>query len=208
MAICYAGEGAHAGREEMLPPSYETFPLNHPEGPRAGRDPAPPFLPTARGGEPFHDGGGLCSPGRWPHHARSYADGPQWEWLRKRTLELILEQLEKEAFRMAAGGEKGCTPASDQELHRQLRDLWKDWLEAQDLGEAGLLDVAPQPLHLRLLRAMLEAAGDPDRDFLREAEDGLPLGILDPLPRTPHVFEEQVKWPLENSFWGLASLGT
>ncbi|CAE7899115.1 unnamed protein product, partial [Symbiodinium necroappetens] len=30
------------------------------------------------------------------------------------------------------------------------------------------------------------------------AEDGLPVGILDPLPRTPHVFEEQVKWPLEN----------
>ena len=79
-----------------------------------------------------------------------------------------MEQLEKEAFRMAAGGEKGCTLASDPELHRQLRELWKDWLEAQDLGEPGLLDVAPgQPLHLRLLRAMLEAAGDPDRDFLR-----------------------------------------
>ncbi|CAE7939626.1 unnamed protein product, partial [Symbiodinium necroappetens] len=52
-----------------------------------------------------------------------------------------------------------------------------------------------------LLRAMLEAAGDPDRDFLRQAEDGLPVGILDPLPRTPHVFAEQVKWPLDNSFW-------
>ena len=93
--------------------------------------------------------GGGGSPGRWPHHARSYADGPQWEWLRKRTLELILakvgslEQLEKEAFRMAAGGERGCTLASDPELHRQLRELWKDWLEAQDLGEPGLLDVAP-----------------------------------------------------------------
>ena len=70
------------------------------------------------------------------------------------------------------------------------------------MGEAGLLDVAQgQPLHLRLLRAMLEAAGDPDRDFLRQAEEGLPVGILDPLPRTPHVFEEQVKWPLENSPW-------
>ena len=49
--------------------------------------------------------GGLTMPG---------ADGPQWEWLRKRTLELILgkvgslEQLEKEAFRMAAGGEKAA----------------------------------------------------------------------------------------------------
>ena len=46
---------------------------------------------------------------------------------------------------------------------------------------------------------MLEAAGDPGRDFLRQAEEGLPVGILDPLPRTPHVFEEQLKWPLENS---------
>ena len=99
---------------------------------------------------------------------------------------------------MAAGGEKGCTLASDTDLHHQLRELWKDWLEAQDLGEEGLLDVAPgQPLHLRLLRAMLEAAGDPDRDFLRQAEEGLPVGILDPLPRTPHVFEEQLKWPLD-----------
>ena len=130
-------------------------------------------------------------------YARSYADGRQWEWLRKRTLGLILEQLEKEAFRMAAGGEKGCALASDPELRRQLRELWKDWLEAQDLGEAGLLDVAQgQPLHLRLLRAMLEAAGDPDRDFLRQAEEGLPVGILELLPRT---LEEQPKWPLENA---------
>ena len=136
-----------------------------------------------------------------------WLDDALYCWL-QRTLELILgkvgslEQLEKEAFRMAAGGEKGCTLASDTDLHHQLRELWKGWLEAQDLGEEGLLDVAPgQPLHLRLLRAMLEAAGDPDRDFLRQAEEGLPVGILDPLPRTPHVFEEQLKWPLENSPW-------
>ena len=44
------GEGVHAGHEETLPPSCETFPLNYPG--------APPFLPTARGGKPFHDGGG------------------------------------------------------------------------------------------------------------------------------------------------------
>ena len=35
-----------------------------------------PLLPTATGGgKPFHNGGGLCSPGKWPHHAKSYADG-------------------------------------------------------------------------------------------------------------------------------------
>ena len=88
------GEGDHARPVETLPPSNETFPLNHPEAPVLGGTGQP-------GGKPFHDGGGLCSPGRWPHHARSYADGPQWEWLRERTLELILakvgslEQLKK-----------------------------------------------------------------------------------------------------------------
>ena len=172
--------------------------------PGAGRDGPPPF----GGGKPFHDGSGLCSPGRWPHHARSYDGGFRREWLRKRTLEPILakvgslEQLGKEAFRMAAGGERGCSLASDQGLHEQLLHLWKDWLEAQDLEESGLLDVAPkQPLYLRLLRAMLEAAADPDRDFLRQADEGLPVGVLELLPRTPHVFEEQLKWPLENSPW-------
>eukprot|EP00439_Symbiodinium_sp_Y106_P085202 s1629_g27.t2 len=53
----------------------------------------------------------------------------------------------------------------------------------------------------RLLRAILEAAGDPDRDFLRRAEEGLPLGILEGLPRTPHVFEEQTSWRLDNAPW-------
>ena len=65
--------------------------------------------------------------------------------------------------------------ASDWKLRSQLRELWKNCLEAQDLGEAGLLDVVQgQPL-LRLLRTVLEAAGDSDRDFLRQAEKGRPV---------------------------------
>ena len=58
-----------------------------------------------------------------------------------------------------------------------------------------------QPLRLRLLRAILEAADDPDRDYLRRAEEGLPLGILEGLPRTPHVFEEQTSWRLDKDSW-------
>ena len=42
---------------------------------------------------------------------------------------------------MAAGGEQGCSLASDPELQSQLRQLWKEWLEAQDLSEPGLLEV-------------------------------------------------------------------
>ena len=56
-------------------------------------------------------------------------------------------------------------------------------------------------MRLRLLRAILDPAGDPDRPFLRRAEHGLPLGILEGLPRTPHVFEEQTSWRLDNAAW-------
>ena len=40
-------------------------------------------------------------------------------------------------------------------------------------------------------KGILQAADDPNRDFLLQAEIGLPVGILEPLPRTPHVFEPQ-----------------
>ena len=85
------GEGVHAGHEETLPPSCETFPLNHAESPRVLGGTGPPrFCRQPGGGNLSTMGGGVCSPGRWPHRARSYADGPQWDWLRKRTLELVL----------------------------------------------------------------------------------------------------------------------
>ena len=167
----------------------------------------PRFCRQLGGGKPYHDGGGYARLAGGPT-TLEHADGSSWDWLRDRMLKLIIakvgseEQLEKEAFRMAARGEQGCSLASDLELQSQLRQLWKEWLEAQDLSEPGLLEVpSGQPLYLRLLHAMLEAAGDPDRDFLKQAEGGLPVGILDPLPRTPHVFEEQLKWPLENAPW-------
>ena len=64
------------------------------------------------------------------------------------------------------------------------------WIEAQDLAAPGLIDIAEgQPLKLKLLRA-IQAADDLDRDFLLQAETGLPVGILEPLPRTPHVAGE------------------
>ena len=110
--------------------------------------------------------------------------------------------LEKEAFRMATGGEEGCALVKAGELQKAVLKIWSDWIEAQDLGVEGLLEKGPgQPLRLRLIRALLQAADDPDRDFLLRAEEGLFVGILEPLPRTPHVFEEQEKWPLDSDPW-------
>ena len=78
------------------------------------------------------------------------------------------------------------------------------WLEAQDLGEKDVCKVTDedQPLRLNLLRKILEPAGDLDREFLREGcRQGLLVGIRYPLPRTPRVFEEQLRWPLDNQPW-------
>ena len=67
------------------------------------------------------------------------------------------KELEKEAFRMAAGGEKGCKLARDETLHEELRQLWRTWLERQGIRDEKLLTVAEgQPLYLRLLRALLD----------------------------------------------------
>ena len=136
----------------------------------------------------FHDGGGLCSPGRWPPDRRSLADSDSWSWLRDKLFSV--EELEREVFRVAAGGEEGCRLVRDQRFIRELVDTMGSWIEAQGLAVPGLIDIAEgQPLILKLIRAILQAADDPDGDFLLQAEIGLPVGILEPLPRTPHVFE-------------------
>ena len=113
-----------------------------------------------------------------------------------------VKELEREVFRMAAGGEEGCRLVRDQHFIEELVDTLGSWIEAQDLAVPGLIDIAEgQPLRLKLIRAILQAADDPDRDFLLQAGIGLPVGILEPLPRTPHVFEQDKKWPLENMPW-------
>ena len=66
--------------------------------------------------------------------------------------------------------------ARDEVLRNKLLEILCRWLEAQDLGEKDLDRILEnQPLRLKLLRRLLEAAGDPDREFLREAEEGLPV---------------------------------
>ena len=117
---------------------------------------------------------------------------------RRQLGEPILEE-RSSAWRL---GEDGCRLVRDQRFIEDLVDTLGSWIEAQDLAVPGLIDVAEgQPLNLKLIRAILQAADDPDREFLLQAEIGLPVGILEPLPRTPHVFEPQEKWPLENTPW-------
>ena len=105
---------------------------------------------------------------------------------------------------MACGGERHCKLVRNEEQAEMIQ-LFCNWLAARAArpGEKGLDQIpAGQVLRLRLFLRVLEAAGDPDREFLTKAEVGRSVGILDPPPRrTPHVFEEQLQWPLDNLPW-------
>ena len=98
--------------------------------------------------------------GIWPPERRNLADSDCWSWLRQSLFEKAarragsVEELKREFFRMAAGGEEGCRLVRDQHFIEELVDTLGSWIEAQDLAVPGLIDIAEgQPLRLKLIRA-------------------------------------------------------
>ena len=153
----------------------------------------------------FHDGCGLASPGRWDIEDRIWNDDGFWKRLRSDSYQLVLQfcggqqNFDRTCFEMAAKGEAGCNLVQNQELKDGLVDLWRNMLQQEGYNTAGLADIAEgQPFRLRLMEALLDRAGDPDHRFLLQGEKGYPVGVLQPLPRTPHMYEEQTSWKLED----------
>eukprot|EP00435_Cladocopium_sp_Y103_P075019 s47_g53.t1 len=99
----------------------------------------------------------------------------------------------------SAKGEDGCDLVKDEVLKQRLLELWRDLLVQAGYKDEGLTEVAKgQPFKLRMMEALLDRAGDPDHKFLLQGERGYPVGVLCPLPRTPHMYEEQTSWKLED----------
>ena len=48
-----------------------------------------------------------------------------------------IDELEREVFRMAAGGESGCRIVSDQNFIEELVEIMASWIGAQDLAVPG-----------------------------------------------------------------------
>ena len=103
-----------------------------------------------------------------------------------------LSGLEKEAFRMAKGGEHFHLVKKEavlEEIREAAREIFS--------MERSTLEVAEgQPFRLSLIAELLRQAGDADFEFLKEAETGVPVGVKVELPRTPAIFERQTKWSL------------
>ena len=160
----------------------------------------PPRKARHMGGDkPFGDGGGLCSPGRWPPGRRGLPSAlPE---LRTR----LTAQFEKAVraasdgaddplsfmLKLAAGRFKTCP--FGEPLLEETRAMFRDVLDmpaAEDVVSTG------QVFHLPLMARLLRAYGDPDWRFVQEIGEGVSLGVDEDLPRTPAVFEEKGKWRL------------
>ncbi|CAJ1376433.1 unnamed protein product [Effrenium voratum] len=154
---------------------------------------------------PYHDGAGLCSPGRCDLADRRWADIPP---LRDELEGCVYravggrENLELEAFHMAIKGEAGCCLVQNEGLKSELRNIVVNWLKRRGSGRSDLGRCADgQPFFLPLMSELLREVGDPDWSFLLQGEEGFPAGILRPLPRTPAVYEEQTSWKLDEGMW-------
>lgn len=119
--------------------------------------------------------------------------------LRKETLDLVLQhlgderKLDRACFEMAVKGEQGCDIVCDEGLKDSIRKLWIRKLQQHGSTQENLEFRAPgQPFYLRLLKELLAFSGDVDREFLMQGERGFPVGVDNPLPRTPHVFENKL----------------
>eukprot|EP00435_Cladocopium_sp_Y103_P022415 s1608_g5.t1 len=153
----------------------------------------------------FHDGAGLLSMGRWDMEDRIWSMGDFWERLRKGTIEIIEGHLgdprllDRACFEMAVRGEEGCGIVRDDVLKDKVRTFWIQLLKEFGSRQEGLDFVAKgQPFYLRLMKELLSFVDDADREFLLQGERGFPVGVLNPLPRTPHAYEEQTAWRLED----------
>ena len=149
----------------------------------------------------FVDGGGLCSPGRWAREDRKVHDYGMLDLARSlRSLfasKVVGEKGEsltmiEFTLKLAAGKFSG-SPFSEEMLAEGRAVIQKYF----DLPPKALEAAEGQELRLELIAAILKRAGDPDWEYFHDLGEGVNLGVDQVLPRAAEVFEEKVKWKLD-----------
>eukprot|EP00971_Amphidinium_carterae_P116027 2298398-Amphidinium_carterae.1 len=144
---------------------------------------------------PLHDGGGLCSLGRWPISSRVLptslvrVQAMMSSWFLK-----WCEQ--RDVIRLVMEGACRCWKGSP--FDDSIQDL-RTSVDAclEELGFEVRKQSSDQPscIHFCRLQALLKLAGDVDHSYLLDmASSGVPIGIGCKLPRVDQVFERKVKW--------------
>ena len=147
----------------------------------------------------FHDGLGLTSPARWPRHQRRYPDGKRWDDLRTDLSNVLRRDLDesgilKHISALACGIDIFHKPWVD-----EVRGILHAWASRQSGDYDGSSEPKlpeGQPFYTELIFALLREAKDADYLLFKTLGEGVPLGVLDPLPHNPALYELQNKWRL------------
>ena len=154
------------------------------------------------------DGGGLCSPGKWPLSRRCFPQGPVISTLRSALIHGVAEfeqhlktsdgsgSLRDFVFR-AALGRYSASPFPEK-LVGTIRDRVGEILRGAGRNPAPRAGDVEQAIDVRLLEALALELRDPDAQIGGMAAVGVRTGALTALPRTPAIFERKVSWPLES----------
>ena len=156
----------------------------------------PITLPDRSGGQrPFWDGGGLCSPGKWPPSRRKVPGGLVREvgrYLRRQLERCKVPEIYKKAISQSLKG----SPFPEElvsETREQIRKMMREAGYSAHPQEGD----QPQEFECRLMGALRRAAEDPDADFWSLLAVGVPLGVGVRMPRTPAVFAQKKKWNIK-----------
>ena len=132
---------------------------------------------------PLQDGAGMCSPGRLRPSRRPE---PRLEDLGKEIMKDILNTENLLANTMASIMVGDKEEPFDKEKMRRLRNIMAQGVgmtpqQAEEVPEG-------QPFHLGLMTGLLKSAGDPDWEYPKSLEHGVPLGVNEELPGSPGVW--------------------
>jgi hypothetical protein len=161
-------------------------------------DPPPPVLPGFRGvgpslvvgrspqGRPFNDGGGRCSPGRWPPSRRRFPGdrgGPLREWILAEAARLeaaspgwraaLIEKLRR--------GELLHSPFPEAST-KTARNLLGSLLRSHGFAPDDVPGDIAQPVKVPLRGASLLYRGGPDGGAFAEYAGGVRVGVGHRLP--------------------------
>ena len=150
----------------------------------------------------YHDGLGLTSPGRFDKPARSFPEGKRWDTLRSDIRNVLSHLTDTDVLKCLISLSLGRGDLFQESWAIQIRSIIHSWLGRQTgdyNAEHGPVQSPRQPFFLDLIYGVLREGLDPDFEIFSKFPEGVTLGVLQPLPRTPAIYEEQVAWRLEDS---------
>jgi hypothetical protein len=150
----------------------------------------------------YHDGLGLTSPGRFEKPQRMFPEERRWDELRKDIAGVLVHLDDTAIMKSLVALALGRGDHFNVSWPTDMRRILHRWLQKQsgDYESTEHPSVAEnQPFFLKLIQGTLREGRDADYKIFDEFCTGVNLGVLQPLPRTPAIFEEQTTWRLEEN---------